>query len=265
MTAFKKFDPRAFLERERLAPDRTETLAALATLAGPPPENEIRTIPSPVYQPDYSVPAAKSIELQRDDHTFIHRLDQLSKNQNLTPTPAKVAKVAKVQNPSRNFSNFSGPPAEQIESKRARGELRALTAGDHGDTETKHDTYPYASALAALPAQCPAYVSEDRWRQAITDATAFATEWGPEAQALGWTEPELLGLHPVPEQPAPNYDRLARLDDMGLIWLLRSRPLVALTETTAAIQGATAVLTYRKINMPALGPVGDSLEDWGAT
>jgi hypothetical protein len=97
MTAFKKFDPHAFLERERLAPDRTETLAALATLAGPPLENEICTTPSPMSQGDYGVSAAKSIELQRDHHTFIHRLDQLSKNQNLTPTPAKAAKVAKVQ------------------------------------------------------------------------------------------------------------------------------------------------------------------------
>jgi hypothetical protein len=150
-----------------------------------------------------------------------------------------------------------------LDALRKVQEVRKVPRAEHGDAI--HHDCPYASALAALPAQCPAYVSEDRWRQAITDATAFATEWGPEAQALGWTEPELLGLHPVPEQPAPNYDRLARLDDIGLIWLLRSRPLVALTETTAAIQGATAVLTYRKINMPALGPVGDSLEDWGAT
>ena len=42
MTAFKKFDPQAFLERERLASGSTETLAALATLAGPPLKNEIR-------------------------------------------------------------------------------------------------------------------------------------------------------------------------------------------------------------------------------
>ena len=51
---------------------------------------------------------------------------------------------------------------------------------------------------------------------------------------------------------------------MGLIWLLRGRPVVALTETVAAIQGTSAVLTYRKLNKPALGPVGDSLDDMGA-
>ena len=68
----------------------------------------------------------------------------------------------------------------------------------------------------------------------------------------------------MPERPAPSYKRLSRYDERGLIWLLRSRPVVVLTETTAAIQGATAVLTYRKINKPALGPVGDSLDDFGA-
>jgi hypothetical protein len=48
----------------------------------------------------------------------------------------------------------------------------------------------------------------------------------------------------------------------GLIWLLRGRPVVALTEATAAIQGASGTITvYRKDNKPALGPVGDSLCD----
>jgi hypothetical protein len=97
------------------------------------------------------------------------------------------------------------------------------------------------------------------------DATAFSSKWATLAQTFGWTARELFGLHPVPEQPASNYRRLSRLDHKGLIWLLRGRPVVALTETTAAIQGATAVLTCRKINKPALGPVGDSLDDWGAT
>ena len=46
--------------------------------------------------------------------------------------------------------------------------------------------------------------------------------------------------------------------------LLRARAVIALTETTAAIQGAIAVLTYRKLNKPALGSLGDSLDDMGA-
>ena len=85
------------------------------------------------------------------------------------------------------------------------------------------------------------------------------------SEALNRTARELFGKHPVPERLPANYSRLSRLDETGLIWLLRGRPVVALTKTTAAIQGATAVLTYRKIDKPALGLVGDSLDDWGAT
>ena len=66
----------------------------------------------------------------------------------------------------------------------------------------------------------------------------------------------MFGLHTAPERPAANYSRLSRYDETGLIWLLRGR-------TTAAIQGATALLTYRKLNKPALGPLGDSLDDKG--
>jgi hypothetical protein len=90
------------------------------------------------------------------------------------------------------------------------------------------------------------------------------TAWGEEANAFGWTARELFGLHTPPERPAANYRRLSRYDETGLIWLLRGRPVVALTATTAAIQGATGILTYRKLNKPALGPLGDSLDDIGA-
>jgi hypothetical protein len=120
-----------------------------------------------------------------------------------------------------------------------------MPVGDMAQTEC--DPKPYASALAALCAKCPAHVTEDRWHQAVADATAFATKWGAQAHTLGWTTHELLALHPVPEQPAPNYDRLARLDDMGLLWLLRGRPVVELTSMEAVIRchsGAT-VKFYR--------------------
>jgi hypothetical protein len=110
---------------------------------------------------------------------------------------------------------------------------------------------------------CPARIEPADWQQAIEDGHRFLARWGMQSEAFGWTARELFGLHQVAERPAPSYSRLSRYDETGLIWLLRGRPVVALTKTTAAIQGATAVLTYRKINKPALGPVGDSLE--GAT
>jgi hypothetical protein len=48
---------------------------------------------------------------------------------------------------------------------------------------------------------------------------------------------------------------LSRYDATGLCWLLQGRPVVALTESTAAIESATGNVTrYRKLNKPALGP-----------
>jgi hypothetical protein len=136
---------------------------------------------------------------------------------------------------------------------RAEAEAIAHREMSADDTEqTECDPSPYALALAALRAKCPAYVPEDRWRQAIVDATTFVTEWGVQARVFGWTACELLGLHPVPKQPAANYARLSRLDNTGLIWLLRGRPVIALTATEAAIRcpsGATLKF-YRRTEAP---------------
>jgi hypothetical protein len=41
-----------------------------------------------------------------------------------------------------------------------------------------------------------------------------------------------------------------------------ARPVLALTASTAAIEGPTGTVTvYRRHNKPALGPLGDSLDD----
>jgi hypothetical protein len=120
----------------------------------------------------------------------------------------------------------------------------------------------YAGLLSVLKSERPKLIEIECWRQAIRDADCFLSTWGGQARAFGWTGRELFGLHTVPERPATNYRRLSRYDQTGLVWLLHGRPVVALTETTAAIQGATAIVTYRKLNKPALGPLGDSLDDF---
>jgi hypothetical protein len=51
-----------------------------------------------------------------------------------------------------------------------------------------------------------------------------------------WTARDLFGLQTPPAKPHPSYSRLSRYDETGLIWLLQGRLVVALTETTAAIQ-----------------------------
>jgi hypothetical protein len=105
-------------------------------------------------------------------------------------------------------------------------------------------------------------VEPEFWHQTADDARRFLSRWGEEAEALGWTARDLFGLPAVPDEPHPSYRRLSRYDQTGLIWLLRGRTVVALTESTAAVESATGMVTvYRKHNKPALGPLGDTLED----
>jgi hypothetical protein len=121
---------------------------------------------------------------------------------------------------------------------------------------------PFAATLVELAKCCPAFVPEDRWRQCIEDGRRFLAEWGEHAQALGWTSNELVGLHDPPAK-APNYSRLSRYDCRGLLWSLQGQTVKALTAEIAAIStpsGGTVV--YRKLRKPALGPLGDSLDDF---
>jgi hypothetical protein len=122
----------------------------------------------------------------------------------------------------------------------------------------------YGNVIAALRSSCPDLIDSDRWQQALRDAENFLATWEEQAHALGWTARELFGLHPVPSRPASSYSRLSRYDATGLIWLLQGRTVVALTATAAAIQTSSGgTVMYRRHNKPALGPLGDSLDDLG--
>jgi hypothetical protein len=116
--------------------------------------------------------------------------------------------------------------------------------------------------LSALEARCPDLIPGDRWQLAVDDGRRLLTLWGDQAAALGWTARDLFGLHKPPARPHPSYSRLSRYDETGLIWLLCGREVVALTEATAVIRSWTGAITiYRRHYKPALGPVGDSLDD----
>jgi hypothetical protein len=104
MTAFKKFDAYAFLERQQL-PDSPVTLATLATLAARPAETEI----------SYTDVCAATTGPDEQDN-----------NQIQSPTPAKVAKVAKVQHPA------SASPYQGIPILWGEGALTSSKPGDGG-------------------------------------------------------------------------------------------------------------------------------------
>jgi hypothetical protein len=121
----------------------------------------------------------------------------------------------------------------------------------------------YRPTFAHLQLKPPALIDVARWRQCVADGRAFLHQWGQPAQQLGWSSADLFGLHTPPAKPRPSYNRLSRYDATGLCWLLQGRRVLALTETTATIQNPNtgAITTYRRFNKPALGPLGDSLED----
>jgi hypothetical protein len=114
-----------------------------------------------------------------------------------------------------------------------------------------------------LQVQCPEYVDTQVWRRAVADGQQFMEDWGKKAKELGWTVPEIFGLTPVPERPSPLFNRLARYDHKGLVWMLDGNEVIEITTFCAKILYPTdAITTYRRWNKPALGPVGDSLDDF---
>ncbi len=82
-----------------------------------------------------------------------------------------------------------------------------------------------AHRLAAMPPH-PDW-PEAAWKTLRDDALAFLKGWTAQAYALGWGGLDLFGVH----SEAPR----TRLDAMGLTPLLAGRPVVAITEDSAAI------------------------------
>jgi hypothetical protein len=121
----------------------------------------------------------------------------------------------------------------------------------------------YRRTFARLQLKPPDMVDVDRWRQCIEDGRRFLRQWGEVAQRLNWSSADLFGLHKPPERPHPSYQRLSRYDCCGLIWLLAGREVIALTADSATIRNPVTgtTTTYSRHNKPALGPLGDSLED----
>ena len=121
----------------------------------------------------------------------------------------------------------------------------------------------YRRTFGALQLKPPALVPVERWRQCVRDGSKFLAQWGEQAEALGWTSADLFGLDPPPDKPHPSYNRLSRYDATGLLWLLKGREVIVLTADSATIRNPATgtITTYRRFNKPALGPLGDSVDD----
>jgi hypothetical protein len=178
-------------------------------------------------------------------HRYLEVLDRVAE----AHANAKSAKSAK-----------SGP---RTKAEAAQNSQNAQNSHAQGPASKRgSEQNPYGSTIAALEARCPDLVPDARWQAAVEDGRRFLARWGEQTEALGWTARDLFGLQTPPAKPHPSYSRLSRYDETGLIWLLQGRPVVALTEASVAIQSSTGAITiYRRHNRPALGPIGDSLDD----
>jgi hypothetical protein len=184
--------------------------------------------------------------------------------------PDKTGSVSFVGDRSMGFLGVE-PRARETDAAADMQNLISWSLEKHhsGDRQNRQNLvaapFPYAETLDQLERKCPDYVEAERWRQCLIDAQRFLAEWGEQAESLDWTSRDLFGLAPVPDKPGANFQRLSRYDLTGLIWLLRGDPVVALTATTATIRHATGnITTYRRFHKPALGPLGDSLDDMEA-
>jgi hypothetical protein len=94
---------------------------------------------------------------------------------------------------------------------------------------------------------CPNHVPLPRWQQAVEDGHKFLSEWGRQAESLGWSGRDLFEFHNAPTFPHPAYNRMSRYDRLGLIWLLCGDPVVALTDSSASIKHKSgSITTFRR-------------------
>jgi hypothetical protein len=107
-----------------------------------------------------------------------------------------------------------------------------------GSTGSFEDFRPFLDNLN--PGQRFGDVPPRRWQQFLADARAFLDSgFAAQATALGWTLIDLFGCDDL--RP------FARLDKMGLIWLLHGDRLVAITADVAIIEKVSgARLTFRR-------------------
>ena len=162
----------------------------------------------------------------------------------------------------RAVKSEKGPPPHTDKTDKTPTGVGYVSFDGARGTPFSEISSPLRHALSALESACPELVTEGRWRRCVEDGRRFLAAWADRAEALGWTARDLFGLMPVPGHAKPSFSRLARYDEIGLIWLLAGREVGALTEATAAIRSPTgAITTYRRNNMPAPGPLCDSLDD----
>jgi hypothetical protein len=169
---------------------------------------------------------------------YLAKLRAIDREKSLAQSPSKPSKPG-----------FEGYDGDQRSRSFENGPRKSAC---RNSVQILQNTHALARAFTDLKASRAAKIDDARWHQAVVDGEAFLARWSEQVEWLGWTAEQLFGLHPT----AP----LARYDQMGLVWLLRGRTVVALTEKAAAIQTISGGTTsFYKFHRPALGPIGQAI------
>jgi len=165
-----------------------------------------------------------------DPHAFL-------KSENREGTPAKVANPAKVWfQREKTLATLATLADGHLENRDSTPAPETAPDADEFAERAAIIEYeagaprPWAEALARLdPDLPPADVPLKRWQRFIDDCSRFLDcGWAARAKELGWTPLDLFGCDR--ERP------FARIDRLGLLWLVNGDRLVALTADAAAIE-----------------------------
>lgn len=168
-----------------------------------------------------------------------------------TPLACHVAGVATVAHndsdgckslSSRGFSwvshNGGGEPATDV----------ATPAGQNAAITTA-SVAGWSEGVARLRQSPQVRFYHGRWYQMVTDARSFLTLWANDALASGWSTLDVFGVNPDPSH--------GRCDRLGLVTLLRGRPVQELGPDSATIGGSHKDTTtfYRRRRASGAVPV----------
>jgi hypothetical protein len=170
-------------------------------------------------------------------------------NQNLGGGPAKAAKPAKVTEnapeQTATFAAFATFAGEQAENYIGAPPVEPWTdAHEERAAIIEHDggaPRAWAEGLARLdPSRPPGDVPPLRWLRFIDDCGRFLDGgWASRAAQFGWGPLDLFGCDR--ERP------FARVDHLGLLWLLKGGTIVELHRDRAVVQTAGGIRqTYRR-------------------
>lgn len=147
-----------------------------------------------------------------------------------------------------NVDNVDNVVTEDARSRDSVNKVNIVSVSK--EEEEKATVSLLAASLAALERRRPDHIEAADWQQAVEDGRRFLTRWGEQAAALGWVETDVFSLPPVPKNPHPMWRRLARVDELGLVWLTHGKPVIALTSDSAAIaaSGGGKLHYYKKVS-----------------